>query len=476
MQFHRTQSNGGNSKAEINKKPEEVEKKLISRFPFLQQEAGLHDLFSSYDFRENERNMVEVWNKILDYIINEVFGSFAISMSNLKKYTLIKGRIPVGLNNIIQQLRIEGKFITEEDLKSDSFYKTFFPDLYPQEQKGYFSGFMSGLKSVLNFAGGKMGCKEENDANIEKHLRTDISDSDKYKIIPEYSLIFHYENFRNHCNQILSILIEVLQDKEEEIISTNAFKKIINENYLKNDGDDEIGERIILSYGLEYIDYVLYYLMKIKKIGLFATLLSNIESKEKKIEEYSKKIAAITLKAKAKLQKGEKDGARIILNDKVRVLKDLEKCQNVKAALEQQLSNYRNSKSNKFDFELLKQSKDVGKEHEVNIDELSDIISDTKEQKEDIEEVDNMISVIPKFAIAVVETLPVSDISTTTVYLVPNNSGETSNLYDEDIYTTQWEKLGTQTVDLSDYPTTSEMNAAIDAAINSIIDGDEVEF
>ena len=91
-------------------------------------------------------------------------------------------------------------------------------------------------------------------------------------------------------------------------------------------------------------------------------------------------------------------------------------------------------------------------------------------------EVDNMISVIPKFAIAVVETLPVSDISTTTVYLVPSNSGETSNLYDEYIYTTQWEKLGTQTVDLSDYPTTSEMNAAIDAAINSIIDGDEVEF
>ena len=92
------------------------------------------------------------------------------------------------------------------------------------------------------------------------------------------------------------------------------------------------------------------------------------------------------------------------------------------------------------------------------------------------EEVDNMISVIPKFAITVANELPVSDISTTTVYLVPNTSGETSNLYDEYIYTTQWEKLGTQTVDLSDYPTTSEMNAAIDAAINSIIDGDEVEF
>ena len=92
------------------------------------------------------------------------------------------------------------------------------------------------------------------------------------------------------------------------------------------------------------------------------------------------------------------------------------------------------------------------------------------------EEVDDMISVIPKFAIAVVNELPTEYISTTTVYLLPNNSGETSNLYDEYIYTTQWEKLGTQTVDLSDYPTTSEMNDAINMAINSIVDGDEEEF
>lgn len=92
------------------------------------------------------------------------------------------------------------------------------------------------------------------------------------------------------------------------------------------------------------------------------------------------------------------------------------------------------------------------------------------------EEINDIISVIPKFAISVVNQLPTEDISTTTVYLLPNNSGETSNLYDEYIYTTQWEKLGTQTVDLSDYPTTSEMNNAISAAIDSIINGDEVEF
>lgn len=92
------------------------------------------------------------------------------------------------------------------------------------------------------------------------------------------------------------------------------------------------------------------------------------------------------------------------------------------------------------------------------------------------EEVNDMISVIPKFAISVVNQLPTEDISTTTVYLLPNDSEETSNLYDEYIYTTQWEKLGTQTVDLSNYPTINEMNNAINNAINNIINGDEVEF
>lgn len=103
---------------------------------------------------------------------------------------------------------------------------------------------------------------------------------------------------------------------------------------------------------------------------------------------------------------------------------------------------------------------------------LIDLINDRYTK----EEVDNMISVIPKFAIKPVSTLPTENISTTTIYLLANGSGETDNLYDEYIYTDKWDKLGTQTVDLSNYPTTDEMNDAINTAINSIIDGDEEEF
>ena len=53
------------------------------------------------------------------------------------------------------------------------------------------------------------------------------------------------------------------------------------------------------------------------------------------------------------------------------------------------------------------------------------------------EEVDNMISAIPKFDIKVVDSLPISDISNTTIYLLRNSGQETQNLYDEYIYTTE---------------------------------------
>lgn len=67
------------------------------------------------------------------------------------------------------------------------------------------------------------------------------------------------------------------------------------------------------------------------------------------------------------------------------------------------------------------------------------------------EQVDQKISTIPKFNIKAVDTLPESDISSTTVYLIKSGS-ESQNLYTEYIYVDgKWEKLGEQKVDLTDY-------------------------
>lgn len=61
------------------------------------------------------------------------------------------------------------------------------------------------------------------------------------------------------------------------------------------------------------------------------------------------------------------------------------------------------------------------------------------------------LSAIPKFAIQVVTSLPTSNISATTVYLLSSGS-ENNNLYTEYIYVNnKWEKLGEQKVDLTNY-------------------------
>lgn len=73
-------------------------------------------------------------------------------------------------------------------------------------------------------------------------------------------------------------------------------------------------------------------------------------------------------------------------------------------------------------------------------------------------ETDERLSQIPKFAIEPVDTLPATNISATTVYLLKSGE-ENQNLYTEYIYVDgQWEKLGEQSVDLTGYYTKTQVD------------------
>ena len=402
------------STPQINLSQKEVEQKLLERFDFLQKKEGLHQFFSSYDFRLEERNMVETWEQILQYLLSDIFSSFGITMSDLKKYTILKNAIPIGLNNIIQQLRIEQKYITEEDLKDNKFYQFNFPELYPPE-KGYFSNFIGGIKSIINIAG-KIGCKEENDSNEQDMpIRTDISYDDKYKNIPENSIIFNYQRFKNHCNQFLLVLSDILKEKdEEEVISIDNLTKTINEKYIEKEG--KTGGLISLPYGVQYIDHVLYYLMKIKKIALFdielnnkkikyvkllkntddtitekdqaiSKLLSHCELLEKRINEYQKKIDHLRNEAKNHLKMKNKEGAKTILIKMKNYEKFLQNSQNTQNVLEDQIFALKNAQNNASVTEILKQCLDAGKEIKMNADEFAEVTEDLKEQKDNLNEI-----------------------------------------------------------------------------------------
>jgi len=86
------------------------------------------------------------------------------------------------------------------------------------------------------------------------------------------------------------------------------------------------------------------------------------------------------------------------------------------------------------------------------------------------EEVNQMVSAIPKFKVAVVTVHPtITEASLTTIYLVPSGDDD-QNLYTEWICVEKdgartWEKLGTQNLDLTGYVTEGELNTAVEAAL-----------
>lgn len=83
-----------------------------------------------------------------------------------------------------------------------------------------------------------------------------------------------------------------------------------------------------------------------------------------------------------------------------------------------------------------------------------------------VSDLESKISAIPKFAISVVDTLPTSGISATTIYLKKTSTTETGNLYTEYIYVNNaWESLGTQTLDLSNYATKTYVDTKISGVI-----------
>lgn len=92
-----------------------------------------------------------------------------------------------------------------------------------------------------------------------------------------------------------------------------------------------------------------------------------------------------------------------------------------------------------------------------------------------VSDLESKISAIPKFAISVVDSLPTSGISTTTIYLKKTSTTETGNLYTEYIYVNNaWESLGTQTLDLSEYATKTYVSGQIanfvtEAQVNTLI-------
>ena len=383
---------------------ESVEKKLLQKFEFLKDPNQLHKLYVSYDYNENDENMVKVWEEILKYLYLGIFSTFGMKISEIKKYTIINNKIPVGLNNIIQELRIRKKIITDFDLSNQAYYNKYYPELYPENNKqGWGSYIFSGVKSLVNFGSVKIGCAEEkNEDEIIK--RDDITEKEKYQNFPENTIIFNYEMLKKNCNEILNFLSELLQENDNEIIAKKEFIKEVN-NISSNGG---IYNDVNLPFGSIYIEHCLKYLEKIKKISIFfiehnsskiefikllitpnnspsekdkliAEILLKCDSLNYRIKDLDKKIEICLNNVKNFIQKGNKNGAKPWLIRKKNYEKYKQNCENIHLTLIQQIIDIKNAEGEKKLTEILKQSNQIYKNMELDNDKFIEVSEDIKD-------------------------------------------------------------------------------------------------
>lgn len=89
-------------------------------------------------------------------------------------------------------------------------------------------------------------------------------------------------------------------------------------------------------------------------------------------------------------------------------------------------------------------------------------------------EVDSIVLAIPKMKREVVTALPTTDIDLEAIYMLPNSSSVTGNIYDEYMYINgAWEVIGTTEAELSNYETTADI-APYKNKVNGIEAGAQV--
>ena len=400
---------------------ENVEKKLLQKFEFLNDPKQLHNLYLSYDYDEKDENMVKIWDEILKYLFLGIFSTFGMKISEIKSYTIIKNKIPTGLNNIIQELRIRQKLITDFDISNQVYYNKYYPEIYPENSKqGWGSYLFSGVKNLVNFGSVKIGCSEEkNDEEVKR--RDDITEEQKYQNFPDNTIIFNYEMLKKNCDGLLSFLSEILQESDNEIISKKEFIKEVN-NTSSNGG---IYNGINLPFGSIYIEHCLIFLQKLKKIAIFtveqnsskvefikllispnnspnekdiltAQIMIKCESLQYRINDLDKKIVLCLNNVKNLIQKGNKNGAKPWLIRKKNYEKYKQNCENIHLTLIQHIIYIKNAEGEKNLTEILKATnqvyKNIGMDNDKFI-EVSEDIKDLNMAKEEMYEgINNLVN------------------------------------------------------------------------------------
>ena len=354
---------------------EHVEERVFTKFTVLKDKAAFRNYFSSYDFRENEKDMIDFWKDVLLFYYETLFETYAIKVNDILSYSKFQNKNPIGLENILLDLNLQSIYVTETDLKSDAFYQKHFLDLYPAPSS-WSSYLTSGVSKLVSF------------------VYSSSQDPSTLPPLNKEEMLINFSQLQTHCNEVITTLKQHSEIKDTQTLRKSELKALLTES---ND----------VQYGSSHLDICLLFLEKTKRIKMFNVKVENVEIEcvkilndkndsvtqrdeveitlnnqinnlEKKINEIQKLINNMNEKAKEQLRLGKKKEAKVFLARKKGYNKQLESFRGAQGFLEQNLFDIKTMESNKAIKEVLEGANKVAKELVFDQDKLIEEIEDAK--------------------------------------------------------------------------------------------------
>ena len=229
------------SLTDIDLSQKKIEEKILSEFKELKDIDKFNYYFTEYNFQKEEENKIDLWNKIFKYLLGNIFFTFGMKISELKKYCTIHKKIP-NLTNIIKELRIRNILILDSDILNEEYYKKNFPELNSENNsssQNLGSYLLSGVKNIINFGAAKLGY------NSAPEKRKDISDKDKYNKLSDDEIVFNYDLFKKNTNDLLIFIDSKLKNGNLLLEKSDLFCYI--EYELLKDKIQEISNIMIIA-------------------------------------------------------------------------------------------------------------------------------------------------------------------------------------------------------------------------------------
>ena len=366
---------------------EESEKRILERFPILKNDKIFHNYFSSYDFHDNEKDMVEFWLDVINFIFESIFQSFAVRISDILDSSKIKNRKPLGLLNIISDLINRGEYTLLTELKKEDYYKKNYPDLYKNESWG--SYIRNGVVSIIKR--GVYGLKSDYKHTIPK--------TDDWLINKK---LFHL-----HLENIINILTRFLMEEDTDVLTIHELRNLLINSAQFQDTQLEI---------------CLHYLSKMKKIAVFKVKVDNtdmdcvklLRDEESTVTEKDQAIINILVqlkkfdrkledienitkecidKAKEFLKKKNRDGALNCVKRKNVYLKAYQHYSNLKFTLEQNLLDIKSMESNFKVKNILEEVIKTSENLKMDVGDLEKVSDKLRDKKDNIKEAQDVLNV-----------------------------------------------------------------------------------